>query len=64
LSILVRDTEEVIKLQTSITKTGKSLSAKEIFTETTFKNKITLWSYIRTGKSTTEKNISLSLICV
>ncbi|WP_409250718.1 MFS transporter [Bacillus sp. SCS-153A] len=56
LSLLVRDTEEHIKVQTkSSNNNASSLSAKEIFKETTFKNK-SLSSITFAGLSTNLKD--------
>lgn len=55
LSLLVRDTEEHIKLQTKSSNNGPTLSAKEVFKITTFKNK-SLSSITFAGLSTNLKD--------
>jgi len=55
LSLVVRDTEEYIRLQTTKNEIRKSLSAKEIFRETTYKNK-NLSSITFAGLSTNFKD--------
>lgn len=55
LSSLVRDTEEHIKLQTKSNNNGPTLSAKEVFKTTTFKNK-SLSSVTFAGLSTNLKD--------
>lgn len=55
LSLLVRDTEEHTKLQTKSSNNGPTLSAKEVFKITTFKNK-SLSSITFAGLSTNLKD--------
>lgn len=55
LSLVVRDTEEYIRLQTTKNQIKKSLSAKEVFKETTYKDK-NLSSITLAGLSTNFKD--------